>query len=683
MKIRSVFLLGFAAIGLPGLMVSCWMSARMFEAWRQSAAAVRTAIAMGRLLDATEAIYAERGGILAMARASGDAAGPIGRLAANEAAVVVPALRALRRAGLAETGLASVAAGMADIRKRLGDYVRMPAGARDASVPVALAQAATGLVTRLEADRSTAAAQVQRQNPAIAPATMIAGLGMAMRQAAGNRALRLNVWAAGHRPTAAGLTTMQDEQGQLVMAWRQAQSMVQALGDPPALTAAVLAVQNGYFHVDEPRFRALVRTAVQGGAPPMAYETFLPTTLAALQKLQPLRRAAIDYAAARGRAIANAERGSFAAMLGATLLTLAMGAAAMAVLLRRVIRPMQGLTLAITGIAAGALDDDVPHAGRADEIGAMAQAVAVLRDGSRTARRLAAETAAAQAARLAQAERLRGATGRFQATVAGAMAGAQQAATALHGAAGAVQAMAGETTGQARAIAASAGGAAAAVDGVAAAAEELTASIGEISARMGETSQAVNRAAGQARESAGRVEELAETASRIGEVVRLIEGIAAQTNLLALNATIEAARAGEAGRGFAVVANEVKGLATQTAKATSDIAAQIAAIQDRTQAAVAGIRGVAAQVEGVSAIATGVAAAVEQQLAATGEIARSVQAAALATGEVTQSAARVQGHTGQTSAGTDRMIAQTATVTAELARLRGTVEVFMAEMQAA
>ncbi|HEY2133306.1 MAG TPA: methyl-accepting chemotaxis protein [Acetobacteraceae bacterium] len=107
------------------------------------------------------------------------------------------------------------------------------------------------------------------------------------------------------------------------------------------------------------------------------------------------------------------------------------------------------------------------------------------------------------------------------------------------------------------------------------------------------------RAAAQARKSAGQVKDLADTATRIGEVVRLIEGIAAQTNLLALNATIEAARAGEAGRGFAVVANEVKGLATQTARATNNIAAQIAAIQTRTQAAVDAIRDVAEQVEGV------------------------------------------------------------------------------------
>ena len=118
---------------------------------------------------------------------------------------------------------------------------------------------------------------------------------------------------------------------------------------------------------------------------------------------------------------------------------------------------------------------------------------------------------------------------------------------------------------------------------------------------------------------------LAEGAQRIGQVVDMISNIAGQTNLLALNATIEAARAGEAGKGFAVVASEVKSLATQTARATDEIGAQIRQIQSATTEAVEAIKAISATIEEVSTIATTIASAVEEQGAATLEISRNIQ----------------------------------------------------------
>ena len=137
--------------------------------------------------------------------------------------------------------------------------------------------------------------------------------------------------------------------------------------------------------------------------------------------------------------------------------------------------------------------------------------------------------------------------------------------------------------------------------------------------------------AGQTTEMVGS---LATAAEKIGDVLRLIGAIASQTNLLALNATIEAARAGEAGRGFAVVASEVKELASQTAKATEEIAGQVAAIQSATGDCVTAIGGISDTIREISGIATTIAAAVEQQDSATREIARSVQQAATGTSEV-------------------------------------------------
>jgi len=118
---------------------------------------------------------------------------------------------------------------------------------------------------------------------------------------------------------------------------------------------------------------------------------------------------------------------------------------------------------------------------------------------------------------------------------------------------------------------------------------------------------------------------LAVVAARIGEIVGLINGIAAQTNLLALNATIEAARAGDAGKGFAVVANEVKSLANQTSRATDEIVAQIDTVRSVTKDAVQAVEGILKRIGEISVIATTIADAVAQQEQVTREIADNAQ----------------------------------------------------------
>ena len=174
------------------------------------------------------------------------------------------------------------------------------------------------------------------------------------------------------------------------------------------------------------------------------------------------------------------------------------------------------------------------------------------------------------------------------------------------------------------------------VDSVASASVELSASIDDISRQASHAAGIASRAVNRARETDDTVQGLAKTAARIGEVVGLINSIAAQTNLLALNATIEAARAGEAGRGFAVVASEVKSLASQTAKATDDISEQIADIQKVAGDAIDAIKGIGNIIGEVNEVATAIAAAVEEQGAATQEITRSTQHAAQGTKNVSE-----------------------------------------------
>ena len=191
------------------------------------------------------------------------------------------------------------------------------------------------------------------------------------------------------------------------------------------------------------------------------------------------------------------------------------------------------------------------------------------------------------------------------------------------------------------------------VESVAAASEELSASINDISQQAAHAAGIASRAVGQARDTDGTVQGLAKSAGRIGEVVGLINTIAAQTNLLALNATIEAARAGEAGRGFAVVASEVKSLASQTAKATEEISEQIADIQKVAGEAIDAIKSIGGIIGEVNEVATAIAAAVQQQGAATQEITRSTQFAAQGTKNVSDNITGVKADADAAAAAAD------------------------------
>jgi methyl-accepting chemotaxis protein len=206
-----------------------------------------------------------------------------------------------------------------------------------------------------------------------------------------------------------------------------------------------------------------------------------------------------------------------------------------------------------------------------------------------------------------------------------------------------------ETSRQTQTVSAASEQAGVNVQTVAVAAEEMSSSIREISRQLQEALRVAREAAARADGTVRMMDELGASSQEIGEVVRVITAIAEQTNLLALNATIEAARAGEAGKGFAVVANEVKQLASQTAKATEEIARKIRGVQDNTGGAVGAIREISRIIEQINTVSTSVAAAVEEQSAATGEIARNVTEAARGTEEVARSITSVSAAAVQTA----------------------------------
>jgi methyl-accepting chemotaxis protein len=197
----------------------------------------------------------------------------------------------------------------------------------------------------------------------------------------------------------------------------------------------------------------------------------------------------------------------------------------------------------------------------------------------------------------------------------------------------AVSVAAGQVKGNADKLTGTADETRAQANSVAAASEQLTASVQEIARQTTTCAQVAGRAVEEAERSGKLVTGLSEAAEKIGEVVKLISDIAEQTNLLALNATIEAARAGEAGKGFAVVAGEVKSLATQTGKATQDIAAQVAEIQGSTESAVQAIGTISGVITEISEVTTAISAAVEEQEAATQEVTGNIVGVSQASGE--------------------------------------------------
>jgi methyl-accepting chemotaxis protein len=335
-----------------------------------------------------------------------------------------------------------------------------------------------------------------------------------------------------------------------------------------------------------------------------------------------------EYEAAAARAQLHLLLATLAILAGAVLLAFLLG--------RGLSRPLTAITAVMNRLSSGDTDVAIPGGERKDELGTMAQAVDVFRRSMMEAGSMrAAQEAAKHEAELEKKALQRRMADRFEVDVKSVVSAVAKATQDMQRVAGEITDSVIGTSERATAAAAASEEASASVSTVAAATEELASSVAEIGRQVTHSSGVADGAVIKAGQTTEMVESLAAAGEKIGDVLRLIGAIASQTNLLALNATIEAARAGDAGRGFAVVASEVKELASQTAKATEEIAGQVTAIQSATGNCVAAIGGIGDTIRQISGIATTIAAAVEQQDSATREIARSVQQAAQGTSEVT------------------------------------------------
>ena len=353
-------------------------------------------------------------------------------------------------------------------------------------------------------------------------------------------------------------------------------------------------------------------------------------------------------------------------------------------IVRSITVPVSGLTEVMQRLADGDLAVTVDGTERGDEIGSMAKAVGVFKQNAVDMKKMEEERVEAEmrAANQKRSE-MNQLADEFEAQVGGIVEAVSSQSAEMRATAESMSGTAEETSRQAASVAAASDQASANVQTVASATEEMTASVAEINRQVGDSVDIAARANNEAERTNATVQGLASAADKIGEIVNLISEIAEQTNLLALNATIEAARAGEAGKGFAVVASEVKSLATQTAKATEEIAAQINEIQSVSSKAVEAIGGIGKTINEISSIAQMISTAVGEQGAATREIAENTQQAATGTHEVTTTISEVTQAASETGAAAQQVLSSAADLSKQSESLRIEVDGFLAKVRSA
>jgi methyl-accepting chemotaxis protein len=685
MRIRNLFLIGLCIVAAPGVVMSVRTAVSTGSTWTKANEAI---VAMRAVSDAqraqTEIAY-EVGKLGSLLLIDGVDQASVAKDAAATNKAMEAAARSAEAAGLSADATRSVMSSLVDLRSKLSIAFAQAAATRDSALAKATAEVRTVAVEKISRLATTAAAKVANAAPALGSYVELAGQVMDLRDHVGRRNGLLVLWISGVAVEPQAYDTAVNFGGRAEQEWSTIKRLI-AVSEDPVLVEGLKHQRDTYEAQSEPHWRqgmAFARAKLNGTASPWteSVSQWRAWATPAQAELLLLRDVSLDRSLSRAEAdLASALLG-FAIAVGLALVSLALAIGGLLLLLRRIVSPVRLLTEVIGRTAQGDLAVEVPCRGGNDEISQMADAIEVLRIESLERRRM--ESTIKREEKVVRASQLETLVRAFEVKVASLVSTLAGASAKMQSTAHAMAATAGETNRQAAAVTSASRQASSSVQTVAAATEELSASVTEIGQQASTSRDIARQAIDRSTETRQTVDELVVAADRIGEAVKLISTIAAQTNLLALNATIESARAGDAGKGFSVVASEVKNLATQTAKATDEIQAQVAAIQSsthRTVTAIGTIDGIIAQ---MSEISIAIASAVEEQTSATLEIARSVQVAAKGTEEVSGNIAGVNEASATTGDAANHILSAAQELSVQAEDLNQEVGRFIASVQAA
>jgi methyl-accepting chemotaxis protein len=541
-----------------------------------------------------------------------------------------------------------------------------------------------GLLETLDKLSAALAADVNHQDAAIDQLLAIKQIAWLLRNTGGEASLLVS------NSINAGKVTPESRQiytklvGGTEAAWGALQLATSGMQLPPALAAAMAATKAAYF---EPQYLTLrdrlIATLANGEKPELTANQWTPVTVGRLAAAVSVAEAALDAAKEHTVDQRSAARNSLLLQLVLLTAAIALTAGAMTAVSRRVIKPLHNMRDAMLSVANGDLDVDTGYGERRDEIGALAGALETFKQQAADKLKIEAQERERNAGAAARQRAIESHVGEFEAMVRQTLQQLGNASGTMRTTSSDLSQVSRQTNERVEVAQRASGEASMSVESVASASQQLNASINDISQQAAHAAGIASRAVDQARQTDGTVQGLAKSAGRIGEVVGLINTIAAQTNLLALNATIEAARAGEAGRGFAVVASEVKSLASQTAKATEEISEQIADIQKVAGEAIDAIKGIGSTIGEVNEVATAIAAAVQEQGAATQEITRSTQHAAQGTKNVSANITGVKTDADASAAAAESVKQASKTLETQSQHLGTQVNEFLGKIRAA
>lgn len=564
------------------------------------------------------------------------------------------------------------------------EAITKPKTSRRPALAKEYADTVTALLDALDRMSVSLAAAIKHSDPVVDQLLEIKQMAWLVRLRAGEASLLVSngLSGVGLPPNARQIYTK--FVGGIETAWVALESALAGMQLSPSLAEAMREANAATF---EPQFMALrdrlFEASVNGDKPEMTASQWSPLTVGRQAAVVIVAERALDAARDHSQAqrgIAQRAMVLQIALLAAALL-LAFGS--MVAVRHRVIKPLKAIRDAMLKVAGGDLGAGVPFAERRDEIGALAGALATFKQNAVEKTEIEDQQREQASWTTQRQHAIEAYIGTFETQMNEALGALRKASEQMRTTSEGMSAVSSQTNIQVHMAAKASGDASANVNSVAAASEQLSASITDISRQVTHAASIASRAVDQARQTDGTVQGLVATASRIGEVVGLINDIAGQTNLLALNATIEAARAGEAGKGFAVVASEVKSLATQTAKATEEISQQIAAVQKVAGDAIDAIKGIGGIIGEVNEVATAIAAAVEQQGAATQEITRSTQQAAQGTNQVSDNIAGVIAGADATGAAAENVKSASDALGAQTRQLGDRVNAFLNNIRAA